>query len=135
MEIGASESTKNKRILVVEDEVVVGENLRDLLKAEGYDVPEVCVSGEEAIEKVEKSVPHLLLMDIRLKGKLDGIESVIEAEKRKQNQFAVVFLTAHSQSQFPHLAQVKSRYSFLTKPYSSNALLNTIKRLLQQTSD
>lgn len=126
-------ASSSKRILVVEDEVVVGENLRDLLRDEGYDVPEICVSGEEALKEVQKTDPDLLLMDIRLKGKLDGIETVIQAEKLKTNAFSVIFLTAHSQQQFAHLAQVKSRYFYLTKPYSSHVLLDTVRKMLHDT--
>jgi two-component system, response regulator PdtaR len=121
-----------KRVLVVEDEVLVAENLRDILCGEGYEVSNICVTGEEALQEVGRNPLDLLLMDIRLKGKLDGVETVIRAEQMARKQFSVIFLTAHSQRQFPHISDVKSRFTYLTKPYTSRVLVETVKHLLNE---
>lgn len=63
------------RILVVEDEIIVAENIRSRLRHFGYEVPVVVDSGEEAVQRAGEIRPDLILMDIRLAGEMDGIEA------------------------------------------------------------
>jgi len=60
-------------ILVVEDESLVAKDIQNRLKKFGYNVPAIATSGEEAIKKAGEFSPDLVLMDIRLKGKMDGV--------------------------------------------------------------
>jgi len=62
-------------ILVVEDESLVAKDIQNRLKKFGYNVPAIATSGEEAIKKAGEFSPDLVLMDIRLKGKMDGVEA------------------------------------------------------------
>ena len=66
----------NAKILVVEDEGVVALEIQNGLKSLGYGVPAIASSGEEAIKKAEETHPDLVLMDIKLKRDMDGIEAV-----------------------------------------------------------
>ena len=80
------------QILVVEDEKIVALEIVDRLKNIGYKVPESASTGEEAIQKASEVRPDLVLMDIKLKGDMDGIEA---AEKiRSRYGIPVVYLTA-----------------------------------------
>ena len=82
------------KILVVEDEELVALNLANRLNAKGYQVMETVPSGEQAIELAEKKLPDLILMDVSLAGKLDGIET----SRRIFNRFhiPIIYLTAFS---------------------------------------
>ena len=65
----------DKHILIVEDEVVVAKSIQFALEDMGYTVTNIVFSGEKAIEEVERTHPDLILMDIILKGKMDGVET------------------------------------------------------------
>ena len=82
------------KILVVEDEVVIAMRLKQMLTKMGYNVIGVSYSGEDALEKVRSLRPEIILMDIILSGKLDGI-AVAEIVKSEIN-IPVIFLTAFS---------------------------------------
>jgi CheY-like chemotaxis protein len=83
------------RIMVVEDERIVALHIRQQLEKLGYEVPTVVASGEQALMKIDQERPDLILMDIRIEGALDGIDTVghIPAEYN----IPVVYLTAHSE--------------------------------------
>ena len=71
----------NGKILIVEDELLIGENLKRSLLKNGYEVPSIAVTGEEAISMAERNKPDLVLMDIKLKGDIDGVEAAGSALK------------------------------------------------------
>ena len=79
--------------MVVEDEIVVAMEIEEKLKASGFDVSSICSNGETAVSEIETRRPDLVLMDIRLDGELDGIQT---AELiRKRHDVPVVYLTAY----------------------------------------
>ena len=84
----------SKRILVVEDEGLVALDLQDKLIRAGYDVPDVATSAEEALRGVAASMPDLVLMDVRLQGHRDGIQTAQEI--RDQSQLPIIFVTANA---------------------------------------
>jgi len=63
------------RVMVVEDEIIVAKNIQTRLKQLGYIVPATFSSGEEALENIENIKPNLVLMDVVLDGKMDGLET------------------------------------------------------------
>ena len=66
---------EHARILIVEDEAIVAKDVRSRIQAMGYEVTAIAHTGEDAIKKVEKSIPDMVLMDINLIGGMDGIEA------------------------------------------------------------
>jgi FOG: CheY-like receiver len=82
------------KILVVEDEVITAEHIKLALKNQGYQVVDVITSGEDAINKVEEETVDLVLMDIHLRGKMDGVEAAEEIWRGFS--IPVIFLTAYS---------------------------------------
>ena len=80
------------RILVVEDEAIVAMDIASILQKLGHEVTDVVSSGEQAIARVKENRPDLILMDIGLKGEMDGIETA----KHIRGQFSipVIYLTA-----------------------------------------
>jgi CheY-like chemotaxis protein len=82
------------RILIVEDERIVARDLEDGLKALGYAVSGVASSGEDGVLQAAKTRPDLVLMDIRLRGEVDGVEAA--GQIRTQFDIPVVYLTAYA---------------------------------------
>ena len=109
-----------KRILVVEDESIVAEDLRNSLINLGYTVPSIAYSGEKAIKTAEDMCPDLVLMDIVLKGKMDGIEAAKEIGKN--NDIPIVYLTSYSDEQILERAKITEPYGYIIKPFKEREL-------------
>ena len=115
---------KKKKIFVVEDEKIVAMDIKNSLKRAGYIVTGVVSTGEEALLKVSEALPDLVLMDIRLKGKLDGIETA----KKIYSQFdiPIVYLTAYADDKTLERAKVTEPFGYLLKPFEDRELEITI---------
>jgi CheY-like chemotaxis protein len=87
-------NTQNRKILIVEDENIIALDIRAMLEDLGYMVSDIASTGEESIKKASKMKPDLVLMDIKLKGSLDGVSA--GREIYKQFQIPIVYLTAYS---------------------------------------
>ena len=117
------------RILVVEDEALVAENIKEFLESTGYRVTDVAYSGEEALQKMSGGV-DLILMDVRLAGKMDGIETAALIHQTL-NEIPVVFLTAYAEELHPQIYNISPRlYRFISKPYDGGDLKKAIRDLL-----
>jgi len=118
----------NARIMIVEDEAIVALDLQHKLKTLGYAVSGVASSGEEAVRKVPQTRPDLVLMDIKLKGDMDGIE----AAQRIRDDFTipVVYLTAYSDENTLQRAKVTEPAGYLLKPFKDRELHATIEMSL-----
>ena len=103
------------KILVVEDEGIVAEEIRSRLKNKGYTVSGVTHSGEAAIQKVKEVHPDLVLMDIRLKGEMDGIEAARKI--RELFDIPVVYLTAHADDSTLQRAKITHPFGYVIKPF------------------
>ncbi|MGB3692818.1 MAG: ATP-binding protein [Spirulinaceae cyanobacterium] len=117
-------------ILVVEDETIVGMGIRKALKDMGYDVPAVISSGEKAIAKAQIITPDLVIMDISLKGKYDGVE----AAKQIQDAFhiPIVYLTAHSDIKTLQRVKQTKPFGYVVKPFEERDLQTTIEIALSR---
>jgi signal transduction histidine kinase len=118
------------RILIVEDEAILIEELRERLVGMGMTVAAVANSGESAIARAADSAPDLVLMDIRLKGKVDGIEAA--SSIRERFDVPVVFLTAHSDAVTLTRAKAAGPQAYLTKPFTGRMLHVTIEMALNK---
>ncbi len=113
------------RILVVEDEPIVAEDIADCLESVGFDVTAIAYSGEEAMEFLSNQTFEAALLDITLGGEIDGI--MVANEINKNHQFPFVFLTSHSDR--GTLEKVKSTFpsGYLVKPYNEPDLLTSLE--------
>lgn len=118
----------NPGILVVEDEGIVAKDLQNRLRALGYFVLSVAVSGEEAIGKTEKLHPDLVLMDIKLKGKIDGIEAAKQI--RVQFNIPVIYVTAYADEETLKRAKGTGVYGYILKPFEDRELRANIEAAL-----
>jgi PAS domain S-box-containing protein len=108
------------KILIVEDEGITAEDIKDYLNSLGYDILAICSTGEDAIEKARELDPDLVLMDIMLAGVVDGIQA---AELiREQYGIPVVYLTAYSDPQTLERAKITEPYGYVLKPFDQRDL-------------
>ena len=118
----------NTRILIVEDESIVAKDIQHSLTGLGYTVAGVVAFGEEAVERVGELKPDLILMDVMLKGKMDGIET---AERiRREHSIPVVYLTAYTDDDTLRRAKVTEAFGYLLKPFEDRELHTTIEMAL-----
>ncbi|MBI5680661.1 MAG: PAS domain S-box protein [Methanobacterium sp.] len=109
----------NNIILLVEDESIEAMDIKRTLELYGYKVPYVASNGEEAVRKALEIMPDLILMDIVLKGEIDGIEA---ASKIKELNIPVIYLTAHSEDSTIQRAFVTEPYAYILKPFDAKEL-------------
>jgi len=113
------------RILVVEDEKLIAEHLRANLRRLGYTVIATVPSGEEAIKVSEDTEPNLVLMDIILKGEMDGIEAAEHI--RSLFGIPVIYLTAHANESILARAKLTEPFGYLLKPFRQQELRMAIE--------
>lgn len=115
----------NTKILIVEDEQIVARNIEKRLTAGGYQVVASAATGEEAVEKVKSLSPDIVLMDIKLKGKMDGIEAADFI--RKNYQLPVIFLTSYTDEETFQRAKITEPFGYLIKPFDIKELNRTVE--------
>jgi len=119
---------KKIKILVVEDERVVAEDIRRSISAIGYVASGVVASGKEALEQVKQNPPDLVLMDIVLRGDMNGIETAEEI--RSLFNIPVVYLTAYADDNTLDKAKVTEPFGYILKPFNDRELHSTIETAL-----
>jgi len=115
-------------IMIVEDEGVVSIDIRNILRRSGYDIAAVAFLGEEAVKKAGETHPDLVLMDIGLKGEIDGIEAAKKIRERLQ--IPVVFLTGFADENTLAKAREADPSGFIIKPINEEELRKTIEEAL-----
>ncbi|MBW2630646.1 MAG: HD domain-containing protein [Deltaproteobacteria bacterium] len=120
----------NKRttVLVVEDETIIARDILSKLQGLGYDVPLVVCSGEEAIEKTGELRPDLVMMDIVIEGKIDGIGAADQI--RKRFNIPVVYLTTYADEEILERAKITEPFGYMVKPFDERELHSTIEMAL-----
>lgn len=116
------------KILIVEDQNIIALDLKSRLQALGYRVVATLASGEEAVAASGDLRPDLILMDIRLKGVIDGIQAA--AQIRSTHDLPIIYLTAHSDEQTLQRAQLTEPNGYLLKPFEDRELRLTIEMAL-----
>lgn len=126
----ASYSGNGWKILVVEDEAIIAMDIQNILKKIGYSSAEVVHSGEESIQKVASGRPHLVLMDIKLKGNMDGIQAAHQISDRYK--IPVVYISAYGDENTLNRANGTGRFGYITKPFEESELETTIQGVLKK---
>ena len=113
------------KVLVVEDESIVALDIQHRLRAMGYAVVGLALTGPEALELTERTEPDLILMDIRLKGPISGIET---AELlRAKRDLPVIYLTAYTDQATLERARISEPFGYVVKPFEDRELNITIE--------
>ncbi len=113
------------RILVVEDESIIAADIKESLQNLGYAVTSIASSGEEAIKKAQENNPDLVLMDIMLRGEMDGIETA--SRIRFCFNIPVVYLTAYSDEKLLERAKITEPFGYIIKPFNERELHTNIE--------
>jgi len=124
---------KTLRIMIVEDESIIALDIRYIVQHLGYEVPAMAASGEESIDKAGSIHPDLILMDIQLKGRMDGISA---AEKiQRSYDIPVIYLSAFGDDVTLERINRDRPFGFIQKPFSESELEETIERLLRPPNE
>lgn len=119
---------KSPNILIVEDENIIAMDIRFMLENLGYKISGVVSSGEDSIKKASNMLPDLILMDIKLKGKIDGVSAANEIYKSLR--IPIVYLTAYSGNATMDRAKETMHFGFISKPFEEKELQNIIEETL-----
>jgi signal transduction histidine kinase len=114
-----------KSILIVEDSEIVSMHLQKVLRRAHYKVLDIKNSGEDAIHYIKEQTPALIIMDVMLEGKYDGIETSIEINKIKD--IPVIYLTALNDRKTFDRAKLTFPNTFLSKPFAEAELLSNVE--------
>ncbi|MCF8272569.1 MAG: LytTR family transcriptional regulator DNA-binding domain-containing protein [Flavobacteriaceae bacterium] len=113
------------KILIVEDEMIIAANISLQLTSLGYDVTGIIPRGEEALLHIEQQQPDIVLLDINLKGKIDGIETA--QIMQKSFNIPIIYLTANADEAHFTRAKTTNPYAFISKPFKKLDLQRAIE--------
>ena len=117
-----------KRILIIEDEQIVAQDLQNLLRRLGYQPVGSTNNGPDAIRLAAETQPDLILMDVKLDGTMDGVEASIEIAKERA--VPIVYLTAYSNSFISHPSNMVYPFLCVAKPFSAASVGAAIESAL-----
>jgi len=118
------------RIMVVEDEAITARDIGDSLKSLGYEVSAMAASARAAVERVKEDAPDLILMDIVLKGDMDGIEAA--GIIHSKHDIPIVYLTSHASKKLIDRAKKTGPYGYIIKPFEDGDLHAAIEIALHK---
>mgnify|MGYP003473637111 FL=1 len=107
--------TYKYKILIVEDEMIIAANISLQLTTLGYEVTGIIPRGEEALMHFRQNKPDIVLLDIQLKGDLDGIETA--KLMQKESEIPIIYLTANADEAHFNKAKSTNPYAFISKPF------------------
>jgi PAS domain S-box-containing protein len=116
------------KIMIVEDESIIAVDIQRILIGLGYEISAIAETGEEALKLACEDKPDLILMDIVLKGEMDGIEAASKISERCQ--IPLVYLTAHEDDNTLNRTKTTKPYGFILKPFEERDLNTTLKMAL-----
>jgi PAS domain S-box-containing protein len=119
-------------ILIVEDNEILTLELKDRLESINYTVVSTAASGLDAIKKAELHHPDLIIMDIKIKGDMDGIDTA--SAIRKDKDIPIIFLTAHADDKTLQRAIITQPYGYIIKPFDEKELKSSIEMALYNHS-
>ena len=128
-ERGAATVPRRGRVLIVEDEYFLALENEAALQGAGYEVVGTAATGADAVLLAQDKRPDIVLMDIRLAGERDGIDTAIEISDRFG--IAIIFATALSGRETRERAERAFAVGWLAKPYSSDEMLRAVSRAMQ----
>ena len=111
--------------MIVEDELLIAENIKRALQKDKFDICAVTVSGEESLKLANKLRPDLVIMDIILSGKINGVEAA--AKMHEQYGTPIIFLTAYADEKTLEGAFAAEPYGYLVKPVREKDIRTAVK--------
>lgn len=121
------------KVLIVEDEMLVAEELSYDLQDEGFEVTGLAISSDECLSEIQKNQPHVILMDINIKGDLDGIETALIIQQKRN--IPIVYLTANTDSATLKRAIETSPSAFISKPFNKKDLIVALELAFNKNNE
>jgi CheY-like chemotaxis protein len=121
------------KILVVEDEMIIAAKISMQLTNLGYEVTGILPRGEQAVLHVEENTPDIVLLDINLKGRLDGIETALQIQR--QRDIPIIYLTANGDEATFNRAKSTRPYAFISKPFKQLDLQRAIELTISHMAE
>lgn len=118
-----------KKILIVEDEMIIADMHQDIVEAGGNEVVGIAATSREAVRLFEKHSPDIILMDIYLADETDGIETMEKI--RESSQVPVIYVTGNSEEQTRKRAEKTGYAAYLKKPVEPDILTAAIKHVFE----
>ena len=122
---------ESKTILIVEDEKIIAEDIKNIIIKFNYKVPAIVTSGEQAIQKAKELKPDLILMDIVIEGDINGIEAAKQIYR--EYGIPIVFLTAYADEKIIKQAAKSSPFGYIIKPFEDRELRAAIEIALYKS--
>ncbi len=119
---------ENTKIMVVEDEWIIANDIKITLTDMKYEVAALVTSGEEAIKKAEEIIPDLILMDVMLQGEMDGIDAA--GRIRSRFDIPIIYITAYADDNLVEKAKLTNHFGYLLKPFKDRELQIAIEMAL-----
>ncbi|GMQ25464.1 hypothetical protein Aoki45_21460 [Algoriphagus sp. oki45] len=125
--------SEKTRILIVEDDMIIAANISLQLSKLGYEVTGIESRGEDAINHALQNRPDIILMDIQLKGGINGIEAAKEIQEKAS--IPLIYLTANSDDASFQKAKETKPYAFISKPFTKLNLERTIELVVEKIKE
>lgn len=122
---------KPVQILIVEDEMIIAANISLQLTEMGYEVTGIIPRGEDALQHIKNNPPDIVLIDIQLKGELDGIDTARKMQEINSG-LAIIYLTANADDANFNRAKSTHPYAFISKPFKKLDLQRSIELTINQ---
>ncbi len=124
-----SPMSEKLRVLVVDDEALVADFIADLVEEAGHEVIGIAATGEKALEYLERSDIDLAILDIRLKGRLNGIDL---AQATRDRAIPHMFITGSGDPSTREAAEATGPLAILQKPFSQERLVSVLSQMAQR---
>lgn len=121
---------RNINVLIVEDEMIIAKDIAHQLELLGCEICDILMEGESVIPFLKKTIPDIILMDINLKGEMDGIETVRLIKKKYA--IPIIYMTANTDDQSFEMAKATKPFAFIEKPFKVRNLVRTFELLIEQ---
>ncbi len=121
------------KILIVEDELIIAEDLKDILESLDYEVCGIAISAREALQLLEEHAPDIALLDIQIKGGKDGIE--LANDINEQFKIPFIFLSSHADAATLERAKQVKPFGYLVKPFQEKDIHTTVEMALNNFAE
>ena len=118
----------NFKVLIVEDEFIVAEDMKGIFVHWGFDVVGVIPNGRTALLVAKDALPDLLVVDVKINGDLNGVETAIVIRSFFEKELPVIFISGRPATDYPLLKALDS-YLYLNKPFKSESLFQAINSI------